>query len=232
MKPLLLLIFVFCTQTQWAQAEDRLKSNLATNQISGDVQLLTQYVERGLHMSDGNPAMNASFLYNLGSQVRMGFWGSNVSSLSAVDDNFWFKILAEFDVQFGTNLMAHVYISDDHFYKSDQRNGQRFGVNFNYYTYMFGFEWMSNFEGTHANAEYINFGKYFYYGNKIRYGGIVGYTLNTVRGVNSYFDLKAVAHYLLNTDTTFEAGITLNLNNTYFGKRGDPALYGAVKLTY
>ncbi|MGZ6418530.1 MAG: TorF family putative porin [Pseudobdellovibrio sp.] len=232
MKCLSLSILIFLLSAL-SQAQSSNKYTTATNQISGEVQLLSQYVERGLSMSDNNPAMNASFLYNLGSQVKMGFWGSNISNLSAVDDNFWFKLLAQFDVTFGSNLNSHIYFSDDHFYKSNQRNGQRFGANFEYYTYMFGFEWMSNFEGTRSNAEYFDFGKYFYFsGNKMRYGGIVGYTLNTVRGVSSYFDFKAVGQYLMNPTTTIEVGLTLNMNNTYFGKRGDPELYGGIKLTY
>lgn len=230
-RNLLLIALSFVSLS--VSAQERIKSNLATQHISGDVQLLSQYIERGLSMSDNNPAMNASFLYNLGSQVRMGFWGSNISNLSAVDDNFWFKILAQFDVQFGTALNSKFYISDDHYYKSNQRNGQKFGVNFDYYTYTFGFEWMSNLEGTDSNAEYLYFGKYFYWsGSKIRYGGVAGYTMSHNRSISSYLDLKAVAQYLLNTETTFEAAITVNSNNSYFGKRGDPALYIAAKLVY
>jgi hypothetical protein len=218
--------------SHFAFGDDRLKSNLATNQISGDVQLLTQYVERGIGMSDQNPAMNASFLYNLGTQVRMGFWGSNVSNLSASDDNLWLKFLVEFNVLFGSNLKTKFYASDNHFYKSDQRNGQRFGAEFTYFTYFYTLEWMSNFEGSKANAEYIEAGKYFYSGNKIRYGLSVGYTVGHAITTNSYFNLKAVAQYLLNTNTYFEAGATANSNPSAFGKRGDPAVYAAVNLTY
>src|SRR4051812_38951611 len=120
LKYLLLSIFIlFTSRASFAQVNS--KTNQASNQISGDVQLLSQYIERGLSMSDNNPAMNASFLYNLGSQMRMGFWGSNISNLSATDDNFWFKFLAQFDVMFGSTLNSHFYISDDHFYKSNQR---------------------------------------------------------------------------------------------------------------
>jgi len=186
-----ILIFLLLSSTA-AFSEDRLKSNLATNDISGEVLLTTQFVERGIGMSDQNPAMNASFLYNLGTQVRMGFWGSNVSSLSATDDNFWLKFLVEFNVLFGTNLNTKFYASDNHFYKSDQRNGQRFGAVFTYFTYFYTFEWMSNFEGSKANAEYLEMGKYFYAGNKIRYGGSVGYTAGHAVTTKSYFNVKAL----------------------------------------
>jgi hypothetical protein len=225
------LIFVLLS-SNCVFAEERVKSNLATNQISGDVQLMTQYVERGIGMSDQNPAMNASFLYNLGSQVRMGFWGSNISNLSASDDNLWLKFLVEFNVLFGTNLKTKFYASDNHFYKSDQRNGQRFGAEFNYYSAFYTLEWMSNFEGSKANAEYIEAGKLFYSGNKIRYGLAVGYTVGHATTTNSYFNIKALAQYVLNTTTYFEADATVNSDPGAFGKRGDPAVYASVNLSY
>lgn len=226
-----ILIFLLLS-SKAAFSEDRLKSNLATNDISGEVLLATQFVERGIGMSDQNPAMNASFLYNLGTQVRMGFWGSNVSSLSAADDNFWLKFMVEFNVLFGTNLNTKFYASDNHFYKSDQRNGQRFGAVFSYFTYFYTFEWMSNFEGSKANAEYLEMGKYFYAGNKIRYGGSVGYTVGHATTTNSYFNVKALIDYMLNTTTYFEAAATVNTNPSAFGKRGDPAVWASVNLTY
>jgi len=231
MRSSLILIFLLLSW-KLAFCQDRLKSNVATNDISGEVMLATQYVERGIGMSDQNPAMNASFLYNLGTQVRMGFWGSNISNLSAGDDNFWLKFMLEFNVLFGTNLNTKFYASDNHFYKSDQRNGQRFGVVFNYFTYFYTFEWMSNFEGSKANAEYVEAGKYFYAGNKVRYGGSVGYTVGHAVTTNSYFNVKALIHYLLNTSTYFEAAATVNTNPTAFGKRGDPAVWASVNLTY
>lgn len=215
-----------------AQSKERLKSNLATNEISGDAQLVTHFVERGLSMSDKGPAMNASFLYNLGSQLRLGFWGSNVSNLSAADDNFWFKFLAELNVDFTANLSTELYISDNHFYKSDQRNGQRIGGYSTYYSYYFTLEWMSNLEGSKSSAEYFNVGKLFNYGTKVKYGGDVGYTNSHNANLKSYLDAKILARYLLNTSTTFEAAATYNSYTSYFGSRADPAYYIGVKLLY
>lgn len=223
-----LLISTVCL----AQSPERLKSNLATNEISGEAQLLTHFVERGLSMSDKSPAMNASFLYNLGSQLRLGFWGSNVSNLSATDDNFWFKFLAELHVDFTTNLNAEIYVSDNHFYKSDQRNGQRIGGLFNYYSYYFTVEWMSNLEGSKSSAEYINVGKLFNYGNKIKYGGDVGLTYSHNANIKSYFDARALARYYMNTSTSFEAAATYNSYSSHFGSRADPAYYIGMKLLY
>lgn len=227
----LTLIFVLLISFAAHAANDKLKSNLATNEISGEVQLMSEFIERGLSMSDDNPAMNASFLYNLGEQVKMGFWGSNISNISAADDNFWFKLLAEIKVEYSPNFNNEFYISDNHFYKSDVRNGQRLGVLFNYYTYTFTIEWMSNFEGSKSNAEYLEAAKVFYWGNKFRYGGAFGYTLGHHVAINNYFNVKATAQYLLNTETFFELTGTI-ASNTNYGSRGDAAVYGALNINY
>lgn len=226
------LISILIGASCFAQSQERLKSNLATNEISGEAQLVTHFVERGLSMSDKGPAMNASFLYNLGSQLRLGFWGSNVSNLSATDDNFWFKFLAEFNVDFKNNLSAQLYVSDNHFYKSDQHNGQRIGGLFSYYTYYFTLEWMSNLEGSKSSAEYLNVGKLFNYGNKIKYGGDIGVTNSHNANINIFFDARLLARYFLNTTTSFEAAATYNSYTSYFGSRADPAYYLGVKLIY
>ncbi len=229
---LLNLISMLIGATCFAQSQDRLKSNLATNEISGEAQLVTHFVERGLSMSDRGPAMNASFLYNLGSQLRLGFWGSNVSNLSATDDNFWFKFLAEFNVEFSNNLSSEFYVSDNHFYKSDQHNGQRIGGLFNYHSYYFTLEWMSNLEGSKSSAEYLNVGKLFNYGTKTKYGGDIGLTNSHNANIKIFFDARILARYFLNTTTSFEAAATYNSYASYFGSRADPAYYLGVKLLY
>lgn len=232
MRLVVLLLTIFGFASVSTAQQSRIKSNLVTNEISGDVQLLSHYVDRGLSMSDTNPAMNASFLYNVGEQVRMGFWGSNISNLSAIDDNFWFKFLAEFNADFGNNWLAEFYISDSHFYKSNQRNGFQIGVHVSYYSYYYGFEWMNNLEGTKSNAEYLYFRKMYYYNNKLHYGGHIGLTYSHQGGFSNYFDLKALIQYNWNADTVAEVAFTYNTNASYFGKRGDPAIYAGIKLSY
>lgn len=215
-------------------AADKSKATAATNRIGGHAQLLSHFVERGLSMSNGNPALNASFLFNLGAQVRLGFWGSNISNLSASDDNFWFKFLGEFDIKFANGLQSNVYVSDNHFYKSDQRNGQRIGSNFIYYLYQFTFEWMSNLEGSKGNAEYVNFGKYFLWKDKFRFGPLVGFTNSHTDVINSYFDARFIGEYTVSSNTIAETGVSLNFtsDNAVFGKRADPAVWVGVRLTY
>ncbi len=213
-------------------AEDKTQTNMANYRISGESQVVSQYLVKGLSYSDNNPAMQASFLAHLGSQVKLGVWGSNISNLSAVDDNFWFKFVADISLEFSDKLFANLYIHDSHYYKSDQRNGQSLGAKFEYKSYEFNFEWMSNLEGTRSTAEYFSFSKYFDYKKDFRIGGSVGMTSSHTSSLNNYFDFKALGQYIFNSTSNAELGVTFCTNGSQFGKRGDPALYLGLKFIY
>ncbi len=214
-----------------ALAVNEKPSTVPTYQVSVDAKLYSHYIERGLSMSDTNPAMNVAFLYNFGPQFRMGFWGSNISNVSSTDDNFWFKFLADVRVDFTPTSGMLLYINDDHYYKSSIRNGQILGVKINYLDYLGEIEWMNNYQGTHVNSEYLNIGKMYPY-KVFKVGGKVGYTLTNSEGYSSYIDLKAIGTYALGTNSIAEAGITMISSESQFGGRGKPAIYLAISLFY
>lgn len=213
-------------------AQSKSGSAEASYRLSGDVKLLSHFIDKGLSFSDNNPAMNASFLANFGSQVRLGFWGSNISNVGAVDDNFWFKFLGEVSVEFSQNLSSVFYVSDNHFYKSNARNGQIVGANTKYKQSEILFEWLGNFEGTKTSAEYLRYGYFMTYKKDFRYGGSAGYTNSRSATLKSYFDLRALGQYQFDYNSNVEAGLTFNSNKSQFGRRGDMAYYLALQLTY
>lgn len=216
----------------YSVAETKDDNSAANYSLSGNAQFLSHYIVKGLSYSDNNPAMNASFLAHLGSQVKMGFWGSNVSNLSAADDNFWFKLFIKMEIEFSDKVSATVFLHDNHFYKSSQRNGQNIGVDFNYKSYEFGFEWLSNYEGTKTNSEYFWFGKLYDYKKSFKFGGYSGLNYTHTPSIQNFFDFKVVGQYALNLNTITELGLTFNSNSAQFGIRDDPAIYAAIKLSY
>jgi hypothetical protein len=202
-----------------------------TYKISADAKLSTQYIERGLAISDGNPALNASFIFNLGPQFRFGFWGSNISNISSNDDNFWLKLLADVHVDFNQNSNLAIYLNDDHFYKSSVRNGQRAGLKYNYFLYLAEVEWMNNFEGTHTDSVYFNGGKLFDFRQSMKYGGKLGYTVQHSVNYANYFDFKLLGIYDINKNANVEVGFTLSTQSSQFNNRGDPAIYASISLS-
>lgn len=230
MKTLILSLLLFISCIALAKETTAGKDDL--NPISGDVQLLSHFIERGLSYSDQNPAMNASFLFNLSSEARIGFWGSNISNLSANDDNFWFKFLGVFEFDISTESHLAISVSDDHFYKSSIRNGQMVGFDFNYKEHLILLEWQNNLEGTKANAEYLRYGRLFDFKKIFKYGGYVGFTNSHSDVINSFFDARAVISYDINTTSIVEVGATYNSNKSQFGSHADPAYYLSLKMSY
>lgn len=213
-------------------AETKSSGSFADYGISGDAELLSHYIVRGLSYSDYNPSMNASFMANLGTQFKLGFWGTNISNLDAVDDNFWLKIVAEIKTELSSALSMNILLADNHFYKSSQRNGQSMSLKFDYIMYEFGLDWLGNFEGTKSNAEYLWAGKLFDFRKIFNYGGFVGYTNTHSAEIQGYFDFKVIAQYTFKNNSYAEAGITANSNSSQFGTRDDPAFYIGLKLSY
>lgn len=212
-------------------AADQKSSNTPTYKVSVDAKVMSQFIDRGLAMSDGNPAMNVSFLYNLGPQFRLGFWGSNISNISYADDNFWFKFIADIKVDFSGTASMSLYINDGHYYKSDVRNGQSIGVRWIWNAYTGEFEWMNNYQGTKTSAEYFNLGRLWPV-YMLKAGFKVGYTMQSSENYQNYFDLKGLVTYYFSSNSTIEGGATMVSSDSQFNGRGKPAFYLSTSLSY
>lgn len=226
------LISIFAAGSTAFAAEKVELSNKPTYRFSGDAQLLSHFVDRGLSITDNNPALTASFLFNFGQQFRLGFWGSNISNVTSSDDNLWLKFIADVKIEFSTDSTFLIYLLDDHYYKNNIRNGQSLGMNFDYKSYMSQLEWLRNYQGTGVGAMYLQLGKNFPLYRKILPRVSVGYMVQNSNGYLNYFNLKGTAIYTVTSVFEMESGITAVTNSTQFEGRGDPAFYFGIKLTY
>jgi hypothetical protein len=231
MRHLVGLLFYLLGSFSFA-ANEKSTNSVPTYKISVDAKLLSHFIERGLSISDKNPAMNASFLFNLGPQFRFGFWGSNIANISAQDDNFWFKFLAEVKVDFNATSGLKVYLTDDHYYKSSVRNGQIAGIKLNYNMYYGVIEWMNNYQGSHTDSIYLGGGRLFNSWRGTKIGGEVGYTQQHATGLENYFDFKILGMYQVTPNFQTEAGVTAITNESQFNGRGEPAFYLSISLNY
>ncbi|MFZ3228614.1 MAG: TorF family putative porin [Pseudobdellovibrio sp.] len=230
----LLTLFYFCIFfiSTYSFAAEKQGSNAPTYLVSGDAELMSHFVDRGLSITDQNPALNASFLFNLGQQFKFGFWGSNISNVSSQDDNLWLKIVGSIRIDVNANAKLDFYINDDHYYKSDLRNGQELGFNLDYLVYFFQIEFMNNFQGTKTNAEYLKGGKTFVVAKDTTVSGSAGYTLQQSSPYSNYFDLKAMATYHVTQSLKFDAALTMTFAGSGYGGRGNPFIMAGVKLNY
>lgn len=227
-----LLSILFFTFSNVAFAAEKQGSNSPTYMVTGDAELFSQYVDRGLAITDQNPGLNASFLFNLGQQFKFGFWGSNISNVTAQNDNLWLKVIASIHIDINATSKMDIYINDDHFYKSDLRNGQEVGFNLDYSIYFFQFEYMNNFQGSKTGAQYIKGGKYYFPTKDITLAPSAGYTIQQAAGYSNYLDVKGAASYQVSQTLSFDGAITTTLAGSGYGSRGNSAITLGIKLKY
>lgn len=157
----------------------------------------------------------------MGSQFKLGFWGSNIRNVTNPDDNFWVKYLGVIVIDFSNNVKTLLTVADNRYYTSQQRNGQTFTADFeikNKYTAKL--ELNNNYEGTSQGSQYIA-GGYLYKWKGPWLAAIgLGYTNQKSEGINNYLDLKTEAIYQPLPKMQFKFGLTGTSDSAQMNGRG------------
>lgn len=158
--------------------------------LSGDVTLLSHYVEHGLSQSDKSPALQGSFWFNFGPQFRLGLWGSNTNYHDS-DDHFNLRGIGELTVNFSpTSHMALSYARSQ-YYNGGEHNGNLLALDIVFYTdYRISYETNSNWEATGDKSARVGFGKLFTVFGSWKWDNEVGYNNPSANNINPYFDAR------------------------------------------
>lgn len=223
----IILLSQILAQSMAFAASDKKEDSGATPNFgaSGFALLTSNFIDRGLAMTAEGPAINAQLLMHMGSQFKLGFWGSNVSNLNNPDDNVWIRYVGEIKIDFKPNMNFVTYVHDHHYYKSDTRNGLTLGVKVELMRFSGMFELINNYEGTHTGAEYINLGYTHRFKDSLRAAGYVGYTQQKADGINDYIDIKAVGIYQPLPNFHTDLGVTLTSDSGQLNQRGKFGYY-------
>lgn len=159
--------------------------------MNGGAILATNFVERGLTQTEGDPNLQGEFWFNFGPQFRLGLWGSNVRYEEASTTHFWLKLNGDIKVDFsGTSNMIIKY-SNNMYFKANNRNGNTIGLHFNFDTYRVVYESESNWEGSESGATYFALGKKSVVWGNYLWNNQAGYTMPSAEGVTAYFDIRS-----------------------------------------
>jgi hypothetical protein len=219
------ILFSFLlAQAQNSPAASKGKDAAATTpnfSASGLAILTSHFIYHGLSMSDKNPALNAQLLLNMGSQFKLGFWGSNIHNVTNPDDNFWVQYQGVIVVDFSNAVKSQLTIADNRFYTSQQRNGQSFNANFEIKNkYFLQLDFNNNFEGTGQASQYINGGYLYKWKGPWFAAGYAGYTLQKTEGVNNYVDVRLEGIYNPLPKMKFKIGLTGTSDSGQMNGRG------------
>jgi Bacterial protein of unknown function (Gcw_chp). len=193
MKLITFLLLTFCGISTWAQSsfeDDSMIANTTpTFKLTGDVSLLSHFVEYGLSQTDKDPSLQGSFWFNFGPQFRMGVWGSNVKYPGG-DDHFNLRINADLKIAFSKESHAIIAYSQSQYYSDGGRNGNILGLHMKFGTFRVLYDGFSNWEGTEERNKRFGLGKDFDVFTDWKWKNEIGYNMPNVTDINPYFDIR------------------------------------------
>lgn len=160
-----------------------------TFELTGDVSLLSHYVEHGISQSDKSPALQGSFWFNFGPQFRLGLWGSNTSYAQG-NDHFNLRANADIKIAFSANSHMTLAYSKSQYYNGGERNGNISGVHLQFGEYRILYDNFSNWEGTESALTRFAFGKMTSVLGGYRWNNEIGYNTPSINNLNPYFDAR------------------------------------------
>jgi uncharacterized protein (TIGR02001 family) len=189
--------------------------------LIGEVEITSNYMEKGLTQSEAGPSLHAGFGYQFTSG-RIGLWGSSVKYLNE-DAQTNLRPYISFGFQFTPNSRLDFKYAADKYFKAADRDSNVITLDFDMYSYHAILEEDSNFEGTGTKSMWFGFAheyKIGSYGIDLR----AGYSQLSVAGFNNYFDVKAELKYKWD-ELAFGLGATFNSEASQFGDAGAPAVF-------
>ena len=178
--------FILILIGSWAHGQS---GNSPTFAMTGDVALLSHYVEYGLSQSDHSPALQGSFWFNFGPQFRIGAFATNTNYENS-DDHFNLRANAEIKVDFSSSNYMTIGYSHSQYYKDGDRNGNILGLHLHFGEYRILYDAMSNWEGTDARNPRFALGAEISVFSSWILDLEAGYNSPDIDTLDPYFDLR------------------------------------------
>lgn len=190
-----------------------------TFKLSGDVSLLSHYVENGLSHSDKSPALQGSFWFNFGPQFRLGLWGSNTDFQNG-NDHFNLRMNGDIKINFSASFNTIISYSQSQYYNGGNHNGSILGMHLNFGNYRVLYDTFSNWEATHERSARFAFGAVTSVFGSWKWNNEAGYNTPNVTNLNPYFDLRTGLGIKWGV-LFLEGALTATSASSQFNGRGD-----------
>lgn len=210
------IIIILATSSRTFAAEG---NSSPTFKLSGDVSLVSHYVENGLSQSNKSPALQGSFWFNFGPQFRLGLWGSNTDYESG-DDNFNLRLNGDIKVDFASDINAILSYSQSQYYNGGDHNGSILGLQLNFADYRILYQSYSNWEATEQRSFRFAFGVVSTVFGSWKWNNEAGYNTPNVTNINPYFDIRSGLGFSWGV-LFLEGALTATSESSQFNGRGD-----------
>lgn len=228
-KLVAILSLILCTPA-FAQSEGS-GSTKPTYGMKGGATLTSNFVEKGLTQTDGDPGLQGEFWFDFGSQFRMGLWGANVSYDDASSTHFWLKLNADIRVDFSATSSMVIKYSDNRYYRSNNRDGNTVGVHLDFSGWKVLYEMTSKWEGTQERCTYAGLSKETTIWSNWIWANEGGYTLPEADGVQSFLNVQTGLGKKLK-DIFAMASVSYSTAAGQFKDQGELALFVSAGVKY
>lgn len=216
------MVFFSCTFGKKSQAQERADSKSESSKLYAEVNVLTNYVSKGIAQTQKDPAFQAGFGYKLNS-ARFGLWGSNVK-YEGTDEHLNMRAYIGYDFFFTSNVDMLFRYDFSRYYKSGTRNGTILSFDLNLFSYHVLHEREDNFEGLKGERSWYAFRKEWQIPWSLFFEATIGYSTISTAGYNNYFDSDLQVKYKTSA-ITYALGSTFNSAASQFGTAGSPSVY-------
>jgi uncharacterized protein (TIGR02001 family) len=215
------IVTTLVTATVFAQQKSNVKSD--GKKIYGEANVVSNYVENGVSQSNKSWAIQSGFGYKMGTQARVGLWGSSVNypgGSESVNLRPYFDVIIEFT----PNSSAILKYELNRYFSSSNRDGAIFSLDLNIFNYHVLAHTNDNWEGTGNSSSRFGFQKEFPLAWSLILSAAAGYNQISAEGYNNYFDTRLGLGYKMG-DGIFELVNTYNSSASQFNGRGDLAFF-------
>ena len=166
------------------------KESIEPNKIFGDVNIVSDYVEKGMTYSEHKFAVQAALGYQW-VYFKMGLWASNVA-FEPVDDSFNIRLFFQYRFIWAQNSGLTMRYEFSRYYPSGSFNGNNIFMDFDYFTsYHVYVETQENYEVTNGPKNYFGFYKDWVLRQYLFWYAGGGYTQVKSSGYSNFFDARA-----------------------------------------
>ncbi len=223
----LILFLLLIPTLSWAQSS----IDSSSKKVEGDASLLTNYIWHGLTQTKLNPAIQSSIFYNFNQTLRFGAWGSNVNYYNSNKANALLKLKGDIFVPLSNNTSFGIHYSDNHYFESDDRDGNTVGFNIEVYKYHLLYEQESNWQRLGVKSKYLRLEKIWDVFTTWKLETAVGFTQIDGAPFSDYMDALLGIGYT-SGPFSWQIGATSTSNNSQFRGYADSFIYLLLKASF
>lgn len=225
MRNVLLLLTIFLTNISFAQ-----NSLVPTFKMNGDATFSSNFTKYGISQSNKDPCLSGAFWYDWGPQLKAGFTGESVGFQSS-ETHFLFKPNAELDIYFTANAKLAIFLGQNLYFKSENRDGFFINLKLNFFDYLVYIDNEANFMGTQTALNHFGFGSQTSVFGNWNWENVIGYAMVNTSSYSNFFHLKSSLQ-VKPSSILYQGGLTYNSAASQFNGMADPSIYVSATVTF